>query len=78
MSQYSLTESGKFGARIYNKGAFIRKPMVPQQVKPEKEKPILINPETKTWMVWDKLQQDYIDSNVSILKNDTTNGSESK
>ena len=69
MSDYSRYESGKFGPRIYNKGSFrvfAKQQFVQQSQK--KERPILINPETKTWMVWDDNIQDYTDSKISILK----------
>ena len=40
---------------------------------------MLINPHTKTWMIWDRIRNEYIDSNISIIKEETKlNENESK
>ena len=73
MSQYT----NRLGANIYNKGAF-RKPIV-QNAPKQEDKPMLINPHTKTWMIWDRIRNEYIDSNISIIKEETKrNENESK
>ena len=74
MSQYTATQSGKFGPRLYNAGSF-RNTMVFQNItqKPDKDCPILIKPEAKPWMVWDKQIKEYINSNISIIKEENKN-----
>lgn len=62
MSQYQRTEMGKFGPR-----------MVLQKKMPNKNRPNLINPDTRTWIIWDDNIQDYVDTGILI-----TNPNENK
>ena len=55
MAQYQRTELTKFGPRM----VLTRRSQQPR--------PRLINPETRTWYVWDNNKQDYVDSGILIV-----------